>query len=367
MTTGVQPSSAWPSLANSWPEPFVVPSQARWRFSVGDPPGCRCHIAPPIGEDKGPTALPRSGSPVDHRAVVPAPYCDCVELNLPDGRRLEVHLDPDPNGFPLVFHHGTPGTGRPLPILLDAARSNGLRWVGITRPGFGRSSPLPGRQVIDIATDTGAALDLLGIDRCFVAGWSGGGPHALACGAALPRQVTEVLVIAGSAPYPVVGLDWFAGMAPEDQAQALAALAGAETLRELLTPRAAWYAHASGDDFVGAIIGRFSESDVAAVAPFANELVAHFAEAVSGTGWIDDWLALVRPWGFDLNAVSTPTTFCHGDLDRSCPLAHAQWMAERIRGARIIVCPGEGHLSIGFHDPQKLLAIFRPLRPPSGQ
>jgi len=288
----------------------------------------------------------------------PALGCDRVDLTLADGRRLEVHLDPDPSGLPLVFHHGTPGTGRPLRILLDAARSNGLRWIGMTRPGYGTSSPLPSRRVLDIASDMSAMLDLLGIDRCLVAGWSGGGPHALACAAALPQRVSTVLVIAGSAPYPAAGLDWFADMASEDQAQARAAIAGADALGALLAPRAAWYGHASGDDFVAAITGRFADGDVAAVAPLADELVAHFADAVSGTGWIDDWLALVRPWGFDLGDLSTPITLWHGDLDLSCPLGHARWMADQIPGARLIIRPGEGHLSLGLNDPRTMIATW---------
>jgi pimeloyl-ACP methyl ester carboxylesterase len=78
---------------------------------------------------------------------------------------------------------------------------------------------------VDVVADTRAVLAAIGADRCLVAGWSGGGPHALACGARL-TAAAGVLVIAGVAPYEADGLDWMAGMGEENVAEYSVVLKG---------------------------------------------------------------------------------------------------------------------------------------------
>jgi pimeloyl-ACP methyl ester carboxylesterase len=57
---------------------------------------------------------------------------------------------------------------------------------------------------VDVVADTDAVLAALGAERCLTMGWSGGGPHALACGARL-GAIAAVLVVAGVAPYEADG------------------------------------------------------------------------------------------------------------------------------------------------------------------
>ncbi|HVA08511.1 MAG TPA: alpha/beta fold hydrolase, partial [Acidimicrobiales bacterium] len=101
-------------------------------------------------------------------------------LVLGGGRRLDVRVSGPPDGMPLVFHHGTPGARVPFRAIERAAHARGLRLLTLSRPGYGESTRLPGRPVAGIVPDVSAALDAIGADRCLVAGWSGGGPHALA-------------------------------------------------------------------------------------------------------------------------------------------------------------------------------------------
>src|SRR5436190_280844 len=121
-------------------------------------------------------------------------------VRLPDGRLLDLRVSGPADGLPLVFHHGTPGAATPLRALERAAHARGLRLVTTSRPGYGGSSRQPRRAVVDVVADTAAVLANIGAERCLVAGWSGGGPHALACGARLDAAAA-VLVIAGVAPY----------------------------------------------------------------------------------------------------------------------------------------------------------------------
>src|SRR6201998_3879698 len=99
------------------------------------------------------------------------------QVQLPDGRHLDVRISGPADGLPLVFHHGTPGAATPIRALERAAHAKGLRLVTTPRPGYGNSPRQPGRSVADVVADTDAVLAALGADRCVTMGWSGGGPH----------------------------------------------------------------------------------------------------------------------------------------------------------------------------------------------
>ena len=168
------------------------------------------------------------------------------------------------------------------------------------RPGYGVSTRQPGRSVADVAADTVAVLDHVGVETCLTAGWSGGGPHALACGALLPERVRAVLVIAGVAPYDAAGLDFLAGMGPENVEEFEAALAGEATLRA--GPRGA-AADARSDLSRGRRrVPRWPGASVD-VASLTGELAECLADEFRQAsphgvdGWLDDDLAFTRPGG----------------------------------------------------------------------
>ena len=127
-------------------------------------------------------------------------------LQLDDGRRLDVRVTGPDDGIPLIFHHGTPGAATPLRAMERAVHARGLRLATTSSPGYGASSRQPGRSVADVTSDIDALLDALHAERCPIAGWSGGGPHALACAARVSR-VAGALIIAGVASFTAQDLD----------------------------------------------------------------------------------------------------------------------------------------------------------------
>ena len=157
------------------------------------------------------------------------------DLELSDGRRLHIY-DAGLAGarLTIVWHHGTPNLGEPPEPLLPAAVERGIRWVSYDRPGYGGSSPKPGRDVALAAHDVSAIADALGIGRFAVIGHSGCGPDALSCGALLPQRVLGAVSISGLAPYGTPKLDWFAGMGPAGTAELRAAAAGRPALEAYL-------------------------------------------------------------------------------------------------------------------------------------
>jgi pimeloyl-ACP methyl ester carboxylesterase len=271
-------------------------------------------------------------------------------VRLPDGRRLDLRVSGPADGFPLVFHHGTPGAATPIRVMERAVHARGLRLVTTSRPGYGDSSPQPGRSVVDVVADTAAVLAAIGADRCLIAGWSGGGPHALACGARL-GAAAAVLVIAGVAPYAAQGLDWMAGMGEENVVEFSAALDGEDQLRPYLLAAREQLRNATAADIVASLETLLPDVDRAVLTgEFGEDLAASFHEAMrTGVeGWSEDDMAFTRPWGFELEEISVPTMIWQGSADLMVPYSHGLWLAAQLPGASAHLEEGEGHLSVGL-------------------
>ena len=99
------------------------------------------------------------------------------------------------------------------------ATARGLRLVSYDRPGYGDSTPQPGRTMADCADDARVICQALGIDRLAMWGLSGGGPHLLACAALLPDLVAAAACLSSVAPYDAEGLDWYAGLSQDAVAE----------------------------------------------------------------------------------------------------------------------------------------------------
>ena len=251
-----------------------------------------------------------------------------------DGRTVRIH-DAGTRGteLPLVvfWHHGTPGIGQPPQPLLALADALHLRLIGHDRPGYGGSDRLPGRPIAHAAADIADIADALGILRYAVLGYSGGGPHALACAAADPRVVATA-TFASLAPRDAVGLDWYDGMIASGRHALTSAEQGEPERRA---------AEADGYD------PEFTARDLEALDgewEWLGRIAAGFGPD-DLDGAIDDDLAYVRPWGVDLDAIESPVLVTHGDADGIVPVAHGRWLADAL-GAELRVRPGDGHVAV---------------------
>jgi len=280
-------------------------------------------------------------------------------VTVPDGRKIDVLIAGPAGGLPLVLHEGTPVGLVLYPPTVRAAQARGLRVILAARPGYERSTPRPGRRVVDVAGDTAAVLDELGADTFVTIGWSGGGPHTLACAAALPGRCLAAASVAGVAPYRAQGLDWLAGMGPENVDEFGAATAGEAVLTQFLDSAAAALGTVTGTDVAQALGGLVIAVDRAALTGDFADYVAAALRASMNTGiagWRDDDLAFVQDWGFSLDPPhAAPVAIWQGDQDKMVPFAHGQWLAANIPGARAHLLPGEGHLSLTVSSLDRIL------------
>jgi pimeloyl-ACP methyl ester carboxylesterase len=270
-------------------------------------------------------------------------------ITLPDGRSLDLWQAGPPDGDPLVFHHGTPGSGLPFDHHLRLMAERGLRYVSWTRAGYGSSSRRRGRTVADDAQDGVAVLDHLGVDRAWVVGWSGGGPHALGLAAQAPARVRSVALIGGVAPYGAKDLDWLAGMGQENVEEFQATLEGEDALLPFVVR--AWETfHDMQPEEVAAGLGDLIDdvdrgSITGGLASYLADL-SRDGLREGYLGWLDEDLAFAGPWGFDLDSIRCPVHVWQGAHDRMVPYAHGQWLAEHIPTARPHLFAEHGHLTL---------------------
>ncbi|MBE1486747.1 alpha/beta fold hydrolase [Plantactinospora soyae] len=254
-----------------------------------------------------------------------------------DGRVLAVEEWGEPDGTPVLYVCGSPMSRLARYPDPDLFGRLGIRLITYDRPGFGYSTPQPGRRVVDAADDIAAIADTLGLTRFPIFGVSGGGPHALAFTARYPDRVVRVATLAGLAPRDADGLDWTAGMGAGNRASAAEAIRGVEALTAHLGKSAS----ASAPSLLPA-------NDQAILArPEIGEMVrTAFAEAIRPgiAGWVDDTRALFGlPWGFDPSTISRQVRLWHGELDEAVPVGHGRWLAARIPGATLATRADVGH------------------------
>lgn len=307
------------------------------------------------------------------------------ELCVVGKRRVAVESWGSPTGMPVFLLHGTPGSRsgpRPRSSVLYRL---GVRLISYDRPGYGKSTPQPGRTVADAAADVGAIADKLGLESFGVVGRSGGGPHALACAASLGDRITAVACLVGLAPSDATDLDWYAGMAESNtkefqsapqapgtrrsaaQEHMVDSAAGAQASPLEIRAHLAAQAKIIRKDpeyLLGLLTKELADSDKRVVNDFAiRDLLAKtYTEAVrqGEKGWIDDVIALSSPWQFELDDIKVPVLLWHGADDVFSPLAHTKWLARRIAKSTLKVERDAAHFAAFEILPTVLTWIKKP-------
>ncbi len=263
-------------------------------------------------------------------------------VETPDGRTLAVEDAGDRGGRPVLVHVGTPG-GRRLygPRTLADAERRQLRLISYDRPGYGGSTPQPGRSTADCAADVRVICAALGIERVAMWGHSGGGPHVLACAALLPDLVPAVASLASLAPYDAEGLDWLAGFSESALEEVRLMQSDEAAARALFQEEQEKLLGVPPEQVAVDIQKYVPDADLALLTDEAITLQQSLAPGIEGS-W-DDCVSQLTPWGFDVTEISIPVLLLHGGQDRAVPFSHGQWLASHIPGAEAWFFEDEGH------------------------
>ena len=232
---------------------------------------------------------------------------------------------------------------------VELAQKQGIRLVGYDRPGYGGSSPHPGRTIADVAADVRCIADALGVERFAVWGISGGGPHALACAALLKDRAVAVAALASLAPFEAEGLDYYDGMGELNVEDMKLMLADPEAARAKTILDREMMMEATPEGIRAFMKTLLSPTDAAML---TGELAQHMARSIRDglapgiEGWWDDGWAMQQPWGFQVSQIRAPLMLWHGRQDRFVPFGHGKWLAAHIPGVEAHLTDDDGHLTL---------------------
>lgn len=263
-----------------------------------------------------------------------------------------------PGGHPVLWAHGGPGCRLSPSYVAPAAAEAGFRLIGIDRPGYGLSSPQPGRSIADWVPDALAVADQLGLDRFAGLSISTGGPFALAMAALAPERVSGLVICCSttdmrhrpardtmSRPHSHTVWD-----APDRPAALAAAVASHGTDGSRILDSAEGPSLAPSD--LAMLPGAWGRH-------FQAAMPTMFAHGVEG--YTDDRLADGDGWtSFDVADVECPVVVLHGTADVIVDPLHARHTATIVPGAQLRLVADLGHFSIEDQIVPTLLDVLEP-------
>ena len=283
-----------------------------------------------------------------------SPFVEYV-FQLSDGRELGVAEFGDPQGFPVLWLHGTPGARRQLPPDAPAyAERNETRLIVPERPGVGWSTLHEERTLITFADDMNELVGALELERFGLAGLSGGGPHVLAVAHELRGRVVGAALLGSMVP-----------MHGPDAPYNIPDLAP-------LALRAAHWLRGPISDFMTQVFKAIKPEHVDTILPMVLKILPeHDRRIIDTPGFrhmftddlygasreqfralIYDLSAMVQDWGFSARDVRVPVRSWHGTSDMLVPHSHAEHLVNLIPGAELVTVEDDGHFAGYIQAPE---------------
>jgi len=257
-----------------------------------------------------------------------------------------------PDGAPVVFLHGTPGSRRLGALLGTAARENGVRVLAPDRPGYGRSSPWPNRSVSDAAELVTPVLDDADVQTAGLIAFSGGGPYALSIAATQAEEISQIDVIAGATPPTVregrpVIQRLLTGLATTTPSVLRGLFRGQTWLAERLDP--------------SFVVGQYTANDDAVPDAAAEIVTEDFVEAFARhrSGAVTEFHNTATDWGIGFDEIDAEVRLWHGSNDTNVPIAGARRLERKIPSAELHVLDDADHLQTLLRSIPDVLEGYR--------
>jgi pimeloyl-ACP methyl ester carboxylesterase len=286
------------------------------------------------------------------------------QIQSADNRNISFADYGPASGLAVLCCHGGPGSRLEPRRISEQAAAAGFRLIGIDRPGYGKSTPLPGRSICDWTQDAIAVADHLMLDQFLMVGVSTGGSYALATAAVAPSRVLGVLVCCGMTDIAwandvddakMVGAQPIWNAPDRDAAIAVAIEQFGERGDKVMVPDADAPPVLSPADMAVVMDPAYAEGDP------TNE---RFAQGV--LGYADDRIADGPRHGwssFEIDKVVCPVIVIHGEQDWIVPVAQAHHTAAILRDAELRTFAEHGHLSVGAESVSSLIDLRARIAP----
>ena len=267
-------------------------------------------------------------------------------ISTPDGRELWLESSGSPLGKTLLFHNGTPTSRKLFQEMVVEGTDRGAHLICYERPGYGGSTPHPGRSIADSVKDVLAIATYFRKERIAVWGISGGGPHAIAAAVLLPELVCAAATFASLAPITAPHFDFFQGMSEKKARERKLYFSDEVAFQN--------YLRESRQEILSAN-SHYLSAKLAAMAPevrvsrsfyeFSYETMRRAVEK-GIEGYLEDYQAFFSEWGLDLSQNTVPIQLWHGRNDSDVPFHHSVWLSEAIPHSELNLTSTDGHFSI---------------------
>jgi pimeloyl-ACP methyl ester carboxylesterase len=285
-------------------------------------------------------------------------------IQLPDGRKLAYDEYGAPNGKPLFYFHGSPGSRLEATLFMseETLQSLDVRLIALDRPGMGLSDFQPNRRLLDFSKEILAIADHLSFERFSILAYSLGGPYGFVCGFAIPKRLHKVGIVSGATLFtePELmkninqGTRKFLTLPREKPAIARLFLWMMLGVMPRIAP----------NKFVAQAASLLPEADstlLAADPALQKGFLKTVREGMrQGTrGAFHESLLSVTDYEFRLQDIYTPVMLWHGETDKNVPVEMARFAAAAIPKCEAKFYPNEGHLSLFIkHAPEILRALM---------
>ena len=274
---------------------------------------------------------------------------------LPSGRVLGYAEYGCQTGYPLMFFHGFPSSRLEGYGTDQIARRHRLRIIAPDRPGFGLSTFQPDRRITDWPADVRALAHHLRLSHFAVLGGSGGGPYALACAHALPRETLSAVGIMAGAPPWQAGTQ---GVPMSSRAVSLAAKHWPAGLRRLVDMLVGTFrmglATRTATRWIDNWLGKFEQGndESSTIEEQRKRLLRNVFEgfAQGAEGMVHEAQLLTQDWGFRFEDVAyNRIQLWHGTQDKNAPVRMIRYMVERLPNSVLREFEGESHWTLSHH------------------
>ena len=245
----------------------------------------------------------------------------------------------------VFWHHGVGSAGPISTIVSENAGINGFRVIEIVRSGYGNSTSNPDRGVADIAPINLELADFLGIEKFGVVAASGGGPHALAVAYHSENRCFGILIVAGIGPFTEPDFDYLIGMSEARKKHWKVAQESASEFEKSLSTIVTEISTLGIAD-VKAMYGKDPNNPLSEERLSQIHACMHYSIMQGTSGYMEDRLSFLKPWGFSIAEIAIPTQFWAGTFDSEVPLEHSLWMTRKIRNSELQVLEGKDHFTI---------------------
>jgi pimeloyl-ACP methyl ester carboxylesterase len=264
----------------------------------------------------------------------------------PDGRDLLVESTGDPKGRSLLFHNGTPTSRKIFQDMAEEANYRGAHLICYDRPGYGGSTPQPGRTVADSARDVSTIANHFEITQMAVWGISGGGPHTIAAAMSLPDLVCAAATFASLAPFTSSNFDYFEVVPERKRNQRNLYFSDPIGFREYLRESRMEILSATEDFLAAKLEAMPAEARVSKSFYQFSYDTMRLAVEDGIEGYLEDYKAFFSEWEIDFSSNTTPIQLWHGQGDIDVPFQHSQWLSRVIPQSELHLTQTDGHFSI---------------------